>query len=88
MFHMAEYQDDIFPVKLVSAPIESNHSVLWKDLLDIEQHKENFPEIGEVMEDRKIVKTTYIANCKCHFFSAREAVNLASTYFHMYYDEV
>lgn len=88
MFHMAEYQKDIFPVKLVSAPIESNHRILWKDLLDIEQHNENFSEIGEVMEDRKIVKTAYIANSKCHFFSAREAVNLASTYFHMYYDEI
>ena len=88
MFHMAEYQEDIFPVKLVSAPIESNHRILWKDLLDIEQHNENFSEIGEVMEDRKIVKTAYIANSKCHFFSAREAVNLASTYFHMYYDEI
>ena len=62
MFHMAEYQEDIFPVKLVSAPIESNHRILWKDLLDIEQHNENFSEIGEVMEDRKIVKTAYIAN--------------------------
>lgn len=87
MFHMAEYQDDIFPVKLVSAPIESNHRILWKDLLDIEQQTENFHEIGEVMEDRKIVKTAYIANSKCRLFSAREAVNLASTYFHMYYDE-
>lgn len=86
MFQMPQYQGELFPVTLVSAPIESNHRCTWIDMLDIQHQKKDFPDIGEVMEDRKTVKTSYIGTAKCRMFSAREAVNLATSYFHIHYE--
>lgn len=86
MFEMAQYQEELFPIKLVSAPIESNHKCTWIDLLDIEHDKKDFSDIGEVMEDRKTVRSTYVGNTRCRMFSAREAVNLAKSYFHIHYE--
>lgn len=85
MFEMSRYHGELFPVRLVSAPIESNRQCMWKDMLDIEHDKNDFPDVGEVMEDRKIVKTAYIGNAKCRMFSAREAVNLATSYFRIHH---
>ena len=41
-----------------------------------------------LMEDKSVVRTTYIGTAKCRFFSSREAVTLASSYFHIHNDEI
>ena len=86
MFHLARYSGDQLPIRLVSAPIENNKQTIWKDMLDLDYHTKNFSEIGEAMEERSVVKTSYIGNGRCRMFSAREAITLATAYFHIHRD--
>lgn len=83
MFQLARYSGEQLPIKILSSPIEHNNQVLWKDMLDLELDNSGFEVIGEVMEERKIVKNMYINSARCRFFSAREAVNIATAYFHI-----
>ena len=86
MFHLARYSGDQLPIRLVSAPIENNKQTIWKDMLDLDYHTKSFSEIGEAMEERSVVKTSYIGNGRCRMFSAREAITLATAYFHIHRD--
>lgn len=86
MFQLARYSGEQLPIKIVSAPIENNKKILWKDMLELEYNTKNFSDIGEAMEDRFVVKTSYIGNGLCRFFSAREATTLATAYFHIHKD--
>lgn len=83
MLHLAHYNGQKLPIHITSAPIERNNRVYWKDMLDLELNKEGFLEIGEVMEERKIVRTMYLGSGRCRFFSAREATNIATAYFNI-----
>lgn len=83
MFQLARYSGDQLPIKILSAPIEQNNRMVWKDMLDLDFDNSGFEVIGEVMEERKIVKNMYINTARCRFFSAREAVNIATAYFHI-----
>ena len=49
-------------------------------------NKKSFSEIGEAMEERSVVKTSDIGNGRCRMFSAREAITLATAYFHIHRD--
>lgn len=86
MFQLARYHGDQLPIKVVSAPIEINKKKIWKDMLDLDYDNACFGEVGEAMEDRYIVKTACIGDGLCRFFSAREATNLATAYFHIHKD--
>ena len=86
MFHLARSSGDQLPIRLVSAPIENNKQTMWKDMLDLDYQTKNYSEIGEVMEERSVVKTSYIGNGRCRMFSAREAITLATAYFHIHKD--
>lgn len=86
LFHLARYSGDQLPIRLVSAPITGNKRTIWKDMLDLEYQTKNFSAIGEVMEERNVVKNSYIGNGRCRMFSAREAVTLATAYFHIHKD--
>ena len=57
-------------------------------MLELDFTKQDMGEIGEIMEDKSVVRTTYIGTAKCRFFSSREAVTLASSYFHIHNDEI
>lgn len=82
-FQLARYSGEQLPIKILSSPIEHNNQVLWKDMLDLELDNSGFEVIGEVMEERKIVKNMYLNAARCRLFSAREAVNIATAYFHI-----
>lgn len=86
MFQLARYHGEQLPIKIISAPIEINKKRIWKDMLDLEYNQKDFEDIGEAMEDRYIVKTTYLGGGLCRFFSAREAQTLATAYFHIHKD--
>ncbi|MEG1170102.1 MAG: AAC(3) family N-acetyltransferase, partial [Erysipelotrichaceae bacterium] len=64
-------------------PIEKNKKIAWKDMLDLKLNEKGFSIIGEVMEERKIVRTMYLGLSKCRFFSSREAVKIATAYFNI-----
>ncbi|MEF9962555.1 MAG: AAC(3) family N-acetyltransferase [Erysipelotrichaceae bacterium] len=83
MFHLAHYNSEKLPIKIVSAPIEKNKKTAWKDMLDLKLNEKGFSIIGEVMEERKIVRTMYLGLSKCRFFSSREAVKIATAYFNI-----
>jgi len=82
-FQLARYSGDQLPIKILSAPIEQNNKMVWKDMLDLELENSGFEVIGQVMEERKIVKNMYLNTARCRFFSASEAVNIATAYFHI-----
>ncbi|MEG0265087.1 MAG: AAC(3) family N-acetyltransferase [Erysipelotrichaceae bacterium] len=80
IFNLAHYNSEKLPIRIVSAPIEKSKKTAWKDMLDLELNNEGFNVVGEVMEERKIVRTTYLGLGKCRLFSAREAVKIATAY--------
>ena len=86
MFQLARYRDAQQPIRIISAPIEINKKRIWKDMLDLDYNYKNFDDVGEAMEDRYIVKTAMLNNGLCRLFSAREAQNLATAYFHIHRD--
>lgn len=86
IFQLARYNGEQSPIRVISAPIENNHKVLWKDMLELDYDTKNFSQIGEVMEERSVVKTSYIGNGRCRLFSAREASTLATAYFNIHTD--
>lgn len=86
IFHLARYMNEQTPIRLISAPIINNKKTMWKDMLDLDYQTKNFSEIGEVIEERNLIKTTYIGNTKCKMFSSREAISLASAYFQVHND--
>lgn len=86
MFQLARYRDQHQPIRIISAPIEINKKRIWKDMLDVDYDHKNFADVGEAMEDRYIVKTAMLNHGLCRFFSAREAQNLATAYFHIHKD--
>lgn len=83
IFHVASYNGEKQPVRILSAPIQNNQNVQWKKMLEIDFQQEDRKFIGAVLEDRSIVNTSYIGNGKCCMFSAREAVKLAIAYDHL-----
>ncbi|MEG0709609.1 MAG: AAC(3) family N-acetyltransferase [Longicatena sp.] len=86
MFQLARYSGEQLPIKIVSAPIENNKKMLWKDMLELDYNTKNFSDIGEAMEDRFVVKNAYIGDGVCRFFAAKEATTLATAYFHIHKD--
>lgn len=86
MFHLARYMNEQTPIRLISAPIINNKKTMWKDMLDLDYQTKNFPEIGEVIEERNLIKTTYIGNTKCKMFSSRETISLVSAFFQIHND--
>lgn len=82
-FQLARYSGEQLPIRVLSAPIEHNNQTVWKDMLDLHLDTSGFEAIGETMEDRKIVKSTYIHAARCRFFSMREAVHIATAYFNI-----
>lgn len=83
MFQMARYSGNQLPIKIMTSPIEQNNHVTWIDMLDLKLNNQGFDVIGEVMEERKIVRSIYINTARCRFFSAREAVTIATAYFNI-----
>lgn len=83
-FQLARYNNEHVPIRILRAPIENNHKVLWKDMLDLDYNTTYFSQVGAIMEERSIVKTSYIGNGRCRLFSAREAALLATAYFNIH----
>lgn len=83
MFDMARYIKERQSIRIINAPIEINQRVEWKSMLELDFDHIDKHEIGEIMEDRSIVASSYIGNSKCRMFSGREAVKIANAYFHL-----
>lgn len=83
IFHLARYSGKQLPIRVTCSPVQQGGHVKWKDMLDLEFDNSGYNAIGEVMEERKTVKTSYLGAGRCRFFNAREAVNIATAYFNI-----
>ena len=80
MYKLACYKAKELPIKVVSAPILRANHMQWKKILDLDFERLVMPDIGPALEERNIVKNADIASAPSHFFSSREAVQLAAAY--------
>ena len=81
IFHLAQYMTMKCPIRIYSVPIDRGGSTSWIQLLDLELNNEGYNEIGKIMEERFLVKTTYIGNSTGRLFSAKVAQETAVEYF-------
>lgn len=72
------------PVKIISSPIDKKGSAEFVDMLDIEYTSKGIEHIKTMMEERSVVKDSFLANAHCRFFKAKEAANLALAYYHSF----
>lgn len=80
MFHLAQYSAMKCPIRIYSCPIEKNGETHWIQLLDLELSNKGYKDIADIMEEKRVIKSTYIGNATCRFFSAREAESTALEY--------
>ncbi len=81
MFTHVKYRKKNLPIKIISAPIESNRVVMWKSMLDYEQEEHDFSRVKKIMDEKQIVKSTYIGDVECLLFNAKEVDRLAFAYY-------
>lgn len=77
LFKLAYYHKENQPIRIISAPIESNQAMIWKDMLELSFEDEVDETLGGFIESQGVVSTAYIGNGICHMFSARDAIKLA-----------
>lgn len=80
IFHLAQYTTMKCPIRIYSCPIEKGGSTNWIQFLDLDLNHDGYLEIGALMEEKGVVKSTYLGNTTCRMFSAREAENNAIYY--------
>lgn len=71
-------------VRTISSPIDKKGKTEFVDMLDIEYSKKGISHIKTMMEERSVVKDSFIGNAHCRFFKAKEAANLALAYYHSF----
>ena len=81
MFTLAKYRKNNLPIKIISAPIESNRVVMWKSMLDYEMQEHDFSRVKAIMQDKQIVKSIYISDVECLLFNANQVDKLAFAYY-------
>ena len=81
IFHLAQYITMKCPIRIYSCPIDKGGATSWIQLLDLELNSDGYKEIGKIMEDRYLVKSTYLGNSTCRLFSAKVAQESAVEYF-------
>ena len=80
IFHLAQYMSMKCPIRIYSCSIEKSGATSWIQILDLELENDLYNEIGKKMEDRQLVKTTYLGNTTCRLFSAKAAQDVANEY--------
>ena len=80
IFHLAQYSTMKCPIRLYSCPIEKNGSTHWIQLLDLELNNKHYKEIGTLMEEREVVKSTFLGSSTARLFSAKVAEETAIAY--------
>ncbi len=80
IFHLAQYVTMKSPIRIYSCPIEKSGAVSWIQLLDLELTVKGYQDIGQTMEEKQVVKSTYLGNSICRLFSAKSAYQCAVEY--------
>lgn len=74
LFKLASYKEERQPIRIITAPIENNQSMIWKDMLELSFKDELDVAIGDYITSHGLVNTSYIGNGKCYMFNARESI--------------
>lgn len=80
IFHLAQYVAMKCPIRIYSCPIEKSGATSWIQLLDLELNTKGYNEIGKIMEENQVVRSTYLGNTTCRMFSAKTAFDTANEY--------
>ena len=80
IFHLAQYMTMKCPIRIYSCPIEKSGATSWIQILDLELDNSLYNDIGKKMENRHLVKTTYLGETTCRLFSAKAAQDVANEY--------
>lgn len=81
IFYLSKYYNHQSAIRVLRAPIEQNHEVRWKDLLEVELSNRGFKEIGHLLEEQKKVKKASVHKTEAVLFSARDAILTANAFY-------
>ena len=79
--HLAEYRCDARPIQICGACVEGENGPEWKKYLDLEIDSDDFVKIRPVMIRKNMIRETMLSGCHIQFFSANDAVDIATRYF-------
>lgn len=80
-FYLSKYYDNVTPIQVLSVPVEHNHELRWKALLEIELGKEEFEAIGHKMEEKGVIKKAPVHQTEAIFYSMKDASLTGNAYF-------
>lgn len=83
--HLAEYRSNVRPVLINGAGVGSSKHHHWQKYLDIDLDSDEFVEIGQVMEQKKMVTIGRVGASTCRLFKFSEAVDFATDYLQQKY---
>ena len=79
--HLAEYRCDARPIQICGASIETEKGTEWKKYLDLEIDSSDFNKVRPLMVRKNMIQETMLSGCHIQFFSATEAIDVATEYF-------
>ncbi len=69
------------PIVIDYCPIESNHMLVWKAILDYEVKKVDFSKVETLLIQQEALTQSYLADQSGKLFNAKTAFQLANTYY-------
>ena len=78
--HLGEYRSNTRSIILNGGAIEQNGYRRWVEYYDLELDSEDFPEIGQLMEQQGMVKTGALGESECRLFRFADAVDFTANY--------
>lgn len=79
--HLAEYRCDARPIQICGAMVEGTNGPEWKKYLDLELDSDEFVKIRPLMARKNMIRETMLGSCHIQYFSANDAVDIATRYF-------
>ena len=87
IFKVGRVNDSDTPIRIVSSPIERRGKKSFISMLEYDCGNKDISGIQQMLEERQIVKETFIGRARCRLFNAKEALTLSSGYFHTHTKE-
>ena len=79
--HLGEFRSGIRKVKKEASAIIENGIRIWKEYDEIDYDNDEFFDIGEILEEKAMVKIFNIGNAGCGLLKLKDAVREATNYF-------
>lgn len=79
--HLAEYRCDTRPIQICGASVDGKNGSEWKKYLDLELDSDEFVKVRPIMKRKNMIQETMLSGCEIQFFSATDAIDVATRYF-------